>query len=66
MAQQESCLKCGGRGRLKCPECNGKGKVPDIEYHWNVPAKIKSNCPECGGNGTIDCPRCKGTGIKTS
>ena len=44
------CKTCNGIKTMRCPVCNGNGKVN------NKP------CSSCGGDKKIICPTCKGTG----
>ena len=54
-----TCKECGGKGGVKCPDCNGRGKkdvgVIGINYveckHCNGSGKKK--CGVCNGKGTI-------------
>ncbi|MEI6645314.1 MAG: hypothetical protein WCP12_04690 [bacterium] len=45
-----TCATCHGTKSIRCPVCNGSGKVS---------GKL---CNTCGGNKKIVCPNCKGTG----
>lgn len=44
-----ACPRCGGRGELRCLECDADGREP---------------CPACGGGADPDCPACAGRGVR--
>ena len=58
------CSHCHQSGLVKCPECNGTGRVQyeDGNYSAGNSRMRTTACPECGGKGKIPCPECNGTG----
>lgn len=50
------CQESSIAGRVECPICEGKGKMP-IDY---LNSKV---CTSCNGSGLLLCNGCKGTGI---
>ena len=46
-AQQNSCTKCHGDGKVRCTECAGRGQ---------------NKCPICAASGTLKCVKCAGSG----
>ncbi len=45
-----ACSTCNGVKTIRCPVCQGTGKVSG------------KPCSSCGGDKKIICPTCKGTG----
>lgn len=45
-----TCKTCNGAKTIRCPVCNGSGKVSG------------RSCNSCGGDKKTVCPTCKGTG----
>lgn len=69
----ESCLNCGGHGRVLCPRCKGTGNYKKTCSHCNgTGGYYKSRCVYCSGNGYTEdyvfgsgrqhCITCNGTG----
>ena len=65
------CDECGGRGVAKgsriitCPNCNGRGRVQQVQNTFLGSFIRRTTCPECEGEGTIPqnkCSRCGGRG----
>lgn len=55
------CPECGGKGELRCTQCDGDGDIycscPECENEHCFP------CKACRGNGTTgECNACEGTG----
>lgn len=48
--------------KIKCPECNGKGKTECITQEQSG-FSCSYECPRCSGTGKMWCPRCNGTGM---
>merc|ERR1711964_63294 len=44
---------------LRCSACDGKGKVPSMEYN------CLTQCTACEGTGEVQCTACGGTGEAT-
>ena len=42
------CRHCGGSGHVKCPRCDGTGKLG------------KDTCYACDGDRVVECPVCHG------
>jgi DnaJ-class molecular chaperone len=67
MAQVEICGVCGGNGYVKCPICNGKGKIkkdalPAPGTDFIMIGKVSVDCEDCNGTGKLLCNVCKGSG----
>ena len=67
----EICETCKGSGaknekaKIKCPSCNGTGKVTQVQNTIFGSFRNISICPNCSGRGTIiteKCPKCSGNG----
>ena len=65
------CEECGGSGlgengkKIKCTQCNGKGKVVSVQQTFLGTMQTQSVCPKCHGEGeTIQnhCKECEGQG----
>lgn len=52
MGEKHVCQCCGGKGKVKCPRCDGYRTMSD-----------KSTCYYCQGDKEVDCPACNGTGL---
>jgi len=53
----KSCGNCGGKGKIKCIICNGKGEVGTCDNYWvNRANKTPTMCQ----GGYFPCPDCKG------
>ncbi|MCW5940729.1 MAG: hypothetical protein KIS66_00765 [Fimbriimonadaceae bacterium] len=52
MAQE--CKTCKGSGNVKCPKCDGKGRI----YGF----LSSEECKHCEGSGIKKCGVCRGTG----
>lgn len=46
-AQNHSCVKCRGDGKIQCTQCNGSGQM---------------KCPKCAAKGSMQCQKCAGSG----
>jgi len=60
-----TCTRCGGKGSIKCPKCDGLGMVEEGQLELLAladPARRAPGCPECAGTGTLSCPVCDGAG----
>ena len=55
---RHTCSDCGGHGVIKCPICDGKGKI----YRITSTDAGQSVCAKCRGLGDINCHSCKGYG----
>jgi DnaJ-class molecular chaperone len=55
---KETCPRCGGRGLVVCPECQGTGEARNSS--WTVIGP----CAGCERvfKGFLLCPKCKGLG----
>ena len=55
------CQTCRGKGRIKCPKCDGKGEIEEGDI-----VTYCVECPKCKGEKEIDCPNkyCVGGYIK--
>lgn len=52
------CTTCGGRGRVTCSICKGRGG----EYYYGYYYNYFTECDMCRGEGTLRCKTCGGTG----
>lgn len=62
----DSCNGIGGKQRIKCSMCNGRGQVAQEQRQGNVFFRNISHCSNCYGLGSqlIDsCKKCEGSGI---
>ncbi len=50
------CSPCSGKGQVKCPQCNGNGKLWAGFFNEDKP------CPLCHGYKTVPCNVCGGSG----
>ena len=57
MATINICAGCGGKGKIKCPLCKGKGT---ITKRGNLLGSVE--CHGCNGVGEILCKICGGVG----
>ncbi len=58
-----TCTRCGGKGVINCPNCDGRGVMEEGQLELLAdPDHRAGGCPECGGAGTLACPICDGTG----
>ncbi len=46
-AQNHSCTKCRGDGKIQCTQCAGRGQM---------------KCPKCAAKGSLLCQKCAGSG----
>ncbi|EFN55181.1 hypothetical protein CHLNCDRAFT_57961 [Chlorella variabilis] len=58
------CPHCGGRGKVTCGDCRGKGRL-----NYRATAMLPQGvwpqwCPSCRASGRWCCPRCMGTGVR--
>ena len=51
MTDVRGCLDCGGKGRMRCPVCQGYQRIRGTDV-----------CPHCGGLGKSVCSGCDGRG----
>jgi len=67
----ENCSLCGGTGSklgsnpLRCPNCNGSGRVRRVQQSIFGRFTNITTCPQCQGEGRIigePCPQCRGKG----
>ena len=54
----DTCCKCGGHGMIKCPVCEGQGKV----HRVSLADTGLMVCTKCKGLGDINCQNCQGYG----
>ncbi len=60
-----TCTRCGGKGVVNCPECDGRGVRDEGQLELLAdPALRAAGCPACAGAGTQSCPVCDGTGVE--
>ena len=60
-----TCTRCGGKGVVKCPKCDGRGAMEEGQLDLLAePSSGGTACPECRGTGTLSCPICDGTGVE--
>lgn len=52
-----TCNECKGSGGVKCPNCDGKGKVYTGMFRTNT-----EECKLCHGSGRKKCGVCNGKG----
>lgn len=57
-----SCWRCGGRGWIDCPECDGTGRSWPEVLDDGVLKDLDPRCYECEGSGKVECPECGGKG----
>jgi len=68
LSYDDFCKECGGKGSIKteqCGNCQGSGRVVDVQTARGMHIQSARPCPECGGKGQIsieDCEVCNGTG----
>ena len=58
-----------GTTQETCPKCGGKGKVVFTQQSFFGTVQNVQTCPDCGGSGKIikdKCPDCRGTGYIAS
>ena len=60
-APRQSVCPNGADGRMRCPQCLGKGTWYEPPTTANG-APLLIRCPYCLGNGTVQCTLCGGTG----
>lgn len=51
----KDCPACRGTGKVKCPDCGGKGKPYDCQTCWGISS-------EPGDGRRLPCARCQGKG----
>lgn len=60
--KEQTCSKCGGTGRMVCPDCHGSGRVSNGSEFAGT-ANASRVCDLCGGACRIyPCDQCGGTG----
>ena len=71
VTRHEVCPDCGGSGAKpgtspsRCPECNGRGQVRQVQRSILGSFVSVTDCPTCRGEGTVvdeACSRCQGEG----
>ena len=72
--EDTDCLRCGGRGSVKCATCKGGGKVqtgsvmqpqgrdPVTGRVFGLSRPVYGQCHVCNGTGKVRCPNCGGGG----
>ncbi len=72
--RKESCAECRGTGcapgtaPLRCPDCQGSGKLRRVEQSIFGRFSHVVRCPKCGGTGFVvaqPCPACNGATVVT-
>ena len=71
VSRNQRCEACNGTGAEDgntetCPNCNGQGRVQEIERSIFGQRQVVKECPKCNGRGDIpetDCSECGGDGI---
>ena len=75
ITRKERCKDCGGTGAksesdyIKCPECNGSGRVTITQQTLFGVTRSTSVCRNCNGKGKVvkdKCNSCKGSGLKNT
>ncbi|PNV63172.1 hypothetical protein C0033_03540 [Clostridium sp. chh4-2] len=61
------CRRCGGKGKVKCDDCDGMGKRTQTGSSINLGSgatryEVKVSCRRCGGTGKVVCLGCLGDG----
>ena len=65
------CEVCGGSGlgengkEVECPDCNGRGRVVQVQRTFLGDMQTAATCQKCGGTGKIidnPCEECEGQG----
>ncbi|MFP4038887.1 MAG: molecular chaperone DnaJ [Candidatus Nanohaloarchaea archaeon] len=72
VSRNQRCEACNGSGAENgntdaCSECNGQGKVREVERSIFGRRQVVKECPICNGRGEVpetDCSECNGAGIK--
>ena len=60
-AAPQTCMACGGSGRVRCSTCNGRGSWYDQPTTANGVAQLRT-CSACMSSGLITCFSCGGSG----
>ncbi|KAG2428613.1 hypothetical protein HYH02_014314 [Chlamydomonas schloesseri] len=61
---QTPCALCSGSGKIRCPTCDGKGRVNRIDKLVLPKGENPVHCLTCRGTTLALCGRCLGTGVK--
>ena len=72
VSRNQKCEACSGSGAEDentetCPECNGEGRVREVERSIFGRRQVVKECSTCNGIGEVpetDCSECKGDGVK--
>jgi DnaJ-class molecular chaperone len=61
--EMPNCTRCGGKGTIKCPDCDGSGRIDEAQLELMAAAPPGAQpCPKCKGTGAVACPICEGAG----
>ena len=72
VSRNSQCEACNGSGAEDgntetCPECNGEGRVREVEHSIFGRRQVVKECSRCSGRGEIpekDCSDCGGEGVR--
>ncbi|SEM97137.1 hypothetical protein [Nitrosomonas marina] len=53
-----ACTACGGTGKRKCVQCDGRG------WFYNQRPNTRERCPICNESGYVKCRGCSGKGYR--